>query len=221
LGREAWHVVTSAADEIRDLLAGESGRVVVGVTGPPGVGKSTFARRLADEFNRAEPGFAAFLPMDGFHLSTVQLVRLGRRERKGAPDTFDVAGYVATLTRVARDYGVEDVYVPDFDRAVEEPVAAALVIPRGARLVVTEGNYLALAHGGWAGARSAIDRLYYLDSSAEVRRARLIERHVVGGRTRAEAERWVDVVDEPNAALIAATEADCDRTLRVDDQELL
>ncbi|MDT5326358.1 MAG: hypothetical protein QOF25_3510 [Mycobacterium sp.] len=221
MGREAWHVVTSAADEIRDLLAGGSGRVVVGVTGPPGVGKSTFARQLVDEFNRDEAGFAAFLPMDGFHLSTVQLVRLGRRERKGAPDTFDVAGYVAILTRVAQDYGVEDVYVPDFDRAVEEPVAAALVIPRDVRLVVTEGNYLALADGGWAGVRSAIDRLYYLDFSAEVRRARLIERHVVGGRTRAEAERWVDVVDEPNAALVAATEALCDRTLRIDDQELL
>jgi pantothenate kinase len=221
LGREAWHVVTSAADEIRDLLAGGSGRVVVGVTGPPGVGKSTFARRLVDEFNRDEAGFAAFLPMDGFHLSTVQLVRLGRRERKGAPDTFDVAGYVAILRRVAQGSGVEDVYVPDFERAVEEPVAAALVIPRDARLVVTEGNYLAFADGGWAGVRSAIDRLYYVDLSAEVRRARLIERHVASGRTLAEAERWVDVVDEPNAVLIAATEADCDRTLRIDDQELL
>jgi pantothenate kinase len=81
------------------------------------------------------------------------------------------------------------------------------VIPRDARLVVTEGYYLAFADGGWAWVRSAIDRLYYLDFSPEVRRARLIERHVVGGRARAEAERSVDVVDEANAALIAATES--------------
>jgi pantothenate kinase len=204
----------SARDEIRQLLADRPGRVVVGFTGPPGVGKSTFARRLLDDFGPS----AALLPMDGFHLSSAQLDRLGRRHRKGAPDTFDVDGYVAALRRTRDAYRRGDVYVPAFDRAIEEPVAAGLVVPRDARLVLTEGNYLALADGGWSAVRGLLDRLYYLDCPRDVRRSRLIARHVAGGRGRDGAEAWVDSVDEHNADIIAATEMNCDATLSVVEQ---
>lgn len=191
--------------ESQDLLAAAAGRVIVGITGPPGTGKSTVARSLAD----AVGSVASYVPMDGFHLSSTQLGRLGRLARKGAPDTFDVDGYIATLVRIAADTG--DVYVPAFDRAIEEPVAAGGVVPAHARLVVTEGNYLGL----WDGVAPRLTRLYYLDSAPEVRRARLLERHVAGGRSAAEARRWVETVDEPNAAIIAATRDRCDRVLDV------
>jgi pantothenate kinase len=204
--------LTLVVAEIRDLLDRTGARLIVGITGPPGTGKSTFARKLLDVTANS-----ALLPMDGFHLSNRQLDRLVRRDRKGAPDTFDVDGYVAALRRLSG--ATQDVYVPDFDRALDESVAAGLVVPAEARLVITQGNYLALADGGWAGVRRAIDRLYYLDSPPAVRRNRLVNRHVAGGRTRAGAEYWVDVVDEPNAALIAGTEADCDRTLYIDEGE--
>lgn len=202
-------------DEVSRLLTERAGRLIVGITGPPGAGKSTVARRLLEAIGPT----AAYLPMDGFHLSNAQLDRLGRRDRKGAPDTFDAAGYVATLSRIAQDYGVDDVYVPDFDRVIDEPVAASLVVRADARLVVTEGNYLAVSDDGWNPVRGLIDRLFYLDCPPEVRRSRLVERHMAGGRSRIDAQRWVDVVDEPNAAIIAGTEADCDRTLNIDDAE--
>lgn len=199
--------------EIGELRGRAPGRLIVGITGPPGTGKSTFVRRLLDRLAGDRPGSVALLPMDGFHLSNRQLIRLGRRDRKGAPDTFDVDGYVTALRRVRT--AAEDVYVPDFDRSLDESVAAGLVIPAAAGLVITEGNYLALADGGWGSVRGEVDRMYYLDCPPDVRRTRLIDRHITGGRGRGEARRWVDLVDAPNAALIARTQSNCDQTLYV------
>jgi pantothenate kinase len=206
--------VSDVHDELRQLLSRRTGRVIVGVTGPPGAGKSTLALELVEAFR----GTAAYVPMDGFHLSNTQLDRLGRRDRKGAPDTFDVDGYVTTLRRVSASFQARDVYVPAFDRAIDEPVAAGLVVQRDVRFVVTEGNYLACSEGGWAGARGLFDRVYYVDCPSDVRRRRLIERHVAGGRSHDEAVAWVDAVDEPNAVVVAAAESNCDQTLYVDDE---
>jgi len=208
-------------DDVARLLEQRSGRVVVGLTGPPGVGKSTVAARLVDEFNAGQRDFAALLPMDGFHLSNAQLARLGRKGRKGAPDTFDAAGFLVALARVRDAYLAADVYVPQFDRALEESVAAGLVVPAAARLVVTEGNYLALPSGGFSGARDLIDRMYYLRGADDVRRKRLLARHIAGGRSLIAAEHWVRAVDEPNARLIAETAGRCDRTWDMADGEQL
>lgn len=209
----------SLTDDVARLLDERPGRVVVGLTGPPGIGKSTVAARIVDEFNSTQRDFAALLPMDGFHLSNAQLARLGRKGHKGAPDTFDAAGYVAALDRVRRGYQTSDVYVPQFDRALEEPVAAGLVVPASTRLVVTEGNYLALPSNGFGGVRGLIDRLYYLRGDDGVRRKRLLARHIAGGRSLISAEHWVRAVDEPNAELIAETEGSCDATWDVDEGE--
>ena len=205
------------AAEVSTLLEAVSGRLVVGVTGPPGAGKSTLAETLVRQVNSAGPDSAAYLPMDGFHLSNAVLNRLGRRNRKGAVDTFDAAGYAATLRRVVDDYGRRDVYVPVFDRRMDEAVAAGGVVPAGTRLVVTEGNYLGLADGDWAPVRGLLRRLYYVDCPTEVRRARLVRRHFDGGRSAAAAAAWVDAVDEPNARLIATTRESCDRVFEVTD----
>ncbi|MGY4712250.1 nucleoside/nucleotide kinase family protein [Mycolicibacterium sp. CBM1] len=201
-------VTESLAAELSGWLDAEPGRLVVGLTGPPGAGKSTLAQALVDAVSGA-----SYLPMDGFHLSNAMLDRLGRRDRKGAADTFDAAGYAATLRRVVDDYGRRDVYVPAFDRGLDEPVAAGHVVPAGSRLVVTEGNYLAFPEGEWAGVRPLLDRLYYVDCPAPVRRDRLVRRHIDGGRSASAAAAWAETVDERNAQLIAATRQFCDVVL--------
>ncbi|CAN5485165.1 nucleoside/nucleotide kinase family protein [soil metagenome] len=194
-------------EDLAPVLAEGAARALVGITGPPGVGKSTFAEALADRLG------AACVPMDGFHLSNSQLDRLGRRIRKGAMDTFDVDGYVALLERIATAVG--DVYVPGFDRALEEPVAATHVVPADARAVITEGNYLGVDAPGWRAVRPLLHRLYYLDAPPELRRERLVARHIAGGRVPGDARTWVDEVDEPNAALIARSRVRCDRVFDI------
>ena len=122
-------------DRARALMAG--GRAVLGICGAPGAGKSTLAARLAEAVGPA----AVVVPMDGFHLHDDELARLGLSDRKGAPETFDVAGYVALLRRlhIETDHVV---YAPEFDRSREESIAGAIAVRPEHRLVVTEGNYL-------------------------------------------------------------------------------
>jgi pantothenate kinase len=153
--------------------------------------------------------------MDGFHLADVTLVRLGLLDRKGAPETFDPAGLASVLRRLRPESGAEPgpVYVPGFDRDLEQPLAGALAIGPEVELVVVEGNYLLLDRPEWRAVRAGLDEVWYLDTPDDVRRARLVARHVEFGKSPAEAEAWVARVDDPNAALVAAGRDRADRVL--------
>lgn len=177
-------------------------RKVVGIVAPPGAGKSTLAQRLAAHF----APHCQYLPMDGFHLAQAQLERLGRAQRKGAPDTFDSAGFVAVLQRIRQQVLCDaTVYAPDFRRAIEEPIAGAIAIEAHIPLVITEGNYLLLEDDGWGGARALLDEVWYLDVEPEVRQARLLARHMQFGSSREQALEWMAQTDEPNARRIEAS----------------
>jgi pantothenate kinase len=141
--------------------------------------------------------------MDGYHLADVTLDRLGLRGRKGAPETFDAEGYVALLRRL-RDNADEVVYAPGFDRDLEQPIAGSIAVPRAARLIITEGNYLLLP-GVWTGARSQLDEVWFCRADEAVRLDRLLARHVEFGKSPEDAAAWMLVTDAPNADSIAAT----------------
>ena len=185
---------------VRRLLATE-GRKIIGLVGAPGAGKSTLAEAIQREF----PGTSQTVPMDGFHLAQAELLRLGRADRKGAPDTFDSAGYVALLRRLRLHTPGETVYAPAFDREIEEPIAGAIAVHPDTRLVITEGNYLLLDDGPWAHVAALLDDTWYVDVDDGVRIGRLTRRHEQFGRSPQDAARWVAVTDEPNARLIAAS----------------
>ncbi|MCL2514348.1 MAG: nucleoside/nucleotide kinase family protein [Microbacteriaceae bacterium] len=196
-------------DRVLGLMAGRP-RVVIGIAAPPGAGKSTLAEALAVALQSGGPRPAlardevAVVPMDGFHLADVTLDALGRRGRKGALDTFDGDGYVAALRRI-RAAGPRPIHLPGFERELEQPIAAAITVAPAARVVITEGNYLLMDAEPWDEVAGLLDESWYLDVDDEVRRARLVARHVRFGKSPGEARAWVDGVDEPNAALIAAT----------------
>ncbi|MBT2378788.1 nucleoside/nucleotide kinase family protein [Streptomyces sp. ISL-111] len=192
-------------------LSQTGGRRILGIAGPPGAGKSTVAQRLAE----ALEGRAALVPMDGFHLADAELDRLGRADRKGAPDTFDAAGYASLLRRLRDPDPDHVVYAPAFDRALEEPVAGALAVPPDIPLVITEGNYLLLDEGPWAPVRGLLDEVWFLDLHPEVRVRRLVERHVRYGKPTAYARAWVERSDEVNARLVESGRDRADVVVRL------
>lgn len=190
-----------ARERIGRLAAGHRSRpFLLGITGAPGAGKST----LADSSG------AVVLPMDGYHLSNDHLDRLGLRQCKGAPATFDVGGFISALARLRTG---ENVIVPRFDRAIDAAIAGAILLRGDNTLVITEGNYLLHDQDGWQNVRPLLDEVWYIDGDDEQRRNRLVRRHQQHGRTLGDAVRWASTVDEPNAAIIRAARHRADATI--------
>jgi pantothenate kinase len=193
-------------DRARSLAAGGR-RAVLGITGAPAAGKTTLAEELVKAL--AGGGAVAHVPMDGFHLADVELDRLGLRDRKGALETFDVLGYAALLRRLHEDRD-DMIYAPGFERTIEQPIAGAIPVPREARLIVSEGNYLLVDDERWTTVRPLVDEVWYVDLDQPERLRRLVERHRHFGKDEAAAIAWATGTDELNATVIAATKARAD-----------
>lgn len=190
---------------ISQLLASGS-RKILGIVAAPGAGKSTLAQAIQTQFGDA----VQVVPMDGFHLANSELVRLGRRSRKGAPDTFDAAGYVNLLRRIRTQREDEVVYAPEYRREVEEAIAGAIAVLPQTQLIITEGNYLLLEDDPWCQLSEVLDQTWYLDVPEDLRYSRLLARHMRFGRTEQQARDWITSTDAPNAVRIAQGRARAD-----------
>jgi pantothenate kinase len=205
------HTISAAA------AAAPGRRILVGIAGSPGAGKSTIADAVVEHLNLAVAQQAALLPMDGFHLPQARLVELGRRDRMGAPDTFDVPGFVSLLDALTAPtaFGPHGtaVFAPGFDRTVEEAVPNAITIGPEYSVVVVEGNYLLLDTDGWAEVAPTLNLTFFVALPRVIRHQRLIDRHVRFGKSREDAERWSLGTDERNAVVIEATAGRADHTI--------
>jgi len=198
------HSIAEVAEALEAIAHNAAHRVILGIAGAPGAGKSTVAAQLVAALPEA-----VLLPMDGFHLPQARLVELGRRDRMGAPDTFDVDAFVATLTAVR--FSGETVLAPSFDREIEEAVPRAITISPQKRVVVVEGNYL--LH--WPEVAALLDVTFWVDVDRDVRLARLIARHERFGKTPDAARAWALGPDERNARLVEASAGRADHVVRL------
>jgi pantothenate kinase len=185
---------------IREFLNRSTDRALVGIVGKPGAGKSTLSAYLLQELKSSE---VTVVPMDGYHLSNAVLQELGRADRKGAPDTFDVAGFASLLQRIRTEKTV-DIYYPVFDRAIEESIAAQGVVTQKTKVVIVEGNYLLHDTGGWEAIADLLDEIWFIDVDDEKRLERLIARHIAYGKSPEDAQSWSRGSDEVNARTIDA-----------------
>jgi len=194
------------------LLQDSPQRFILGIVGKPGVGKSTFTDYLRDQLSNE---LVAILPMDGFHMSNEKLIELGRRERKGAPDTFDVDDFAETLANVRDSHGV-DIRFPIFNREIEASIPSAGLVSAGVKLVIVEGNYLLHDQSGWERIATHLDEAWFLSVDDDLRMERLIARHIEFGKSPEDAKAWSQGTDEVNAKLIQLTQPRADYEVKLD-----
>jgi len=178
-------------------------RFIIAIAGPPGAGKSTLSIQLAQKLQNSQ-----VLQMDGFHYDNAVLDQLGLRTRKGAPDTFDYAGFAATLRRIQNRE--PSIAIPLFDRTIDLARAGAALIPQTRKFIVVEGNYLLLDEPPWNGLATYFDLTIFLDIPRPELHRRLMQRWLDLGRTQEQAAHWVDSNDMPNVDRVLSARRSAD-----------
>ena len=196
--------IQAVAEGMRALPEGR--RCLIAIAGPPGAGKSTLAAALMQELGPT----AALVPMDGFHFDNDTLNACGLRNRKGAPETFDLEGFSSLLEQLI---GEDEVAIPTFDRVLDRVVDSSTFIRAGHRWVVVEGNYLLLDEPGWRDLARLWDLSVYLDEPHDVLEERLIQRWLDLDLTLDDARAWALGNDIPNARRVAAARLPADLVL--------
>jgi len=154
--------------------------VCVSIAGPPGSGKSTIAAQLCARLGPC----CCVIPMDGFHLDNATLEARGLRSVKGAPETFDLAGFAKLIEELK--HGVKR-HFPTFDRDSDSVVDQGGLVPDEVSVLLFEGNYLLFDEEGWADLADSWDASIWLDVPEDVLEDRLTQRWLDHGLPRDEA----------------------------------
>ena len=203
--------VEQALDRANEITKKTDKRVIIGVVGKPGAGKSTLTSYLIDHLPQNS---VSLVTMDGYHLSNQQLSRLDLANKKGAFNTFDADGYIALLKRINNEFD-KDIYFPVFHREIEESYSADGVVPARTKLILTEGNYLLFDQAGWGNVISELTETWYINIEDKLRIDRLLERHEFYGKSKEAAIAWANGSDETNAKIVEATSIRADVVINI------
>ncbi|MDA2997790.1 MAG: nucleoside/nucleotide kinase family protein [Actinomycetota bacterium] len=203
--------IDEALSRIKDLALKHSGRFIIGIVGKPGAGKSTLTSHLIENLPKDS---VSLVPMDGYHLSNLQLKNLGLSDRKGAFNTFDSNGYVSLLKRINTETD-QDIYYPVFHREIEESYAADGVVLANTKIVLTEGNYLLFDKAGWEKVAAELTEIWYININDDVRIDRLVKRHEFYGKDKESALNWATGTDEINAKIVESTAVKADVIINI------
>ncbi|CAN8106446.1 unnamed protein product [Discula destructiva] len=183
--------------------------------------------------------------MDGYHLTRAQLSAMPDPERaharRGAEFTFDGASFLAlvqalrkplpspssssssssssahhqTTTTSAKEFPPGTVLAPSFDHALKDPKPGDIAILPTQRIVVFEGNYVALAKEPWQSAAALMDEVWFVEVDFAVARRRLAARHVKAGlvATAEEGDRRAVENDLPNGEEIVGARVPVDEVV--------
>lgn len=207
--------ITQLARTLIERKAPPKQRGVLAIAGVPGSGKSTLANALINTLNSAQLGIAVGLPMDAYHMTNAKLVRLGLRNRKGAPQTFEAQQYFKQLAQ-ARD-ATKRMSLPTFDREIGDPVYTGKpehTVDQNTRYLVTEGNYLLLDALPWTAIDELAELRVWIDIPADRAKRQTIQRHIQFGKTPQEAKHWYETNDQLNADLITQQSRHADLLVR-------
>jgi len=202
-----------------DLLESHSGRVVIGLAGVPGSGKTTITQKWATQINEHHGAERAkALSMDGFHLPKAELRQMPDPEkafaRRGAQWTFDAVGFHQKVRALKEFLPGTSVFWPDFEHEIGDPVIDTIEVPAVCQIALVEGLYLLYREGPWANLANSFDELWYLDTPLEVSITRLIARHQQAwGITAEQARHRVESSDYKNALLVQSTRPRADRLI--------
>jgi pantothenate kinase len=205
---EDWGTIRADIDHLREQSQGR--RVLLGIAGAPGSGKTTLAARLHQELGSQ---LAVVVPMDGFHLARNVIAGTALERRRGAIDTFDGWGFAALVERIASQAD-HTIYAPEFRRGLEEPIACSIAIAPTVPIVIIEGNYLLADERPWRDIRDHLTETWFVESDEDERVDRLARRHVEHGMDQVSARSWATTVDAANARFIEATRHRADRIIR-------
>ena len=147
-------------------------RYFIALSGPPASGKSTISEKLVNDLTLKGHN-SSILQMDGFHYDDQILKQKSLLLKKGAPETFDVMGFLNFLLRLQNE---DEVAIPIFDRSLELSRSSAVIISKETRVVIVEGNYLLLKTHPWRELHKFFNSTIMISTKHEILEKRLLER---------------------------------------------